>query len=185
MSPQCALRVPTRRGAFCEREPRGFSLIEVIVALAVISIAVSVYARMLMTSVDLAKVSRNQYVAARLADGQLGAILLNPGQFQWDLPDEPTADLFPVRLGDDDPKAGNTFIGPGSTVADVWARRRQEDVYAQFRWKAQARLPETETGAPEAAYYEVTVFVQWEESGRPRQLALTSAVARNRVEGAP
>jgi hypothetical protein len=36
-----------------------------------------------------------------------------------------------------------------------------------------------------AAYYEVTVVVRWEESARPQLLALTSSVPKFAVPGVP
>lgn len=173
----------TRRHMSClTRWPRsrrpGFSMMELLVALSVISVAVTVFVRLYSSSIDLAQTARNRTVAALLAEEELGAILRHPENFQWRFPPQPDGDLFSVQLGDDDPRAGNAFPLPTAMPVDASAYRRQENVYDQFRWKAYGRLPTVN-----ATYYEITVAVHWREGGRPRMLALTSSLPRIQIDG--
>lgn len=154
-------------------ERRGFSLLELLVALAVISVAGTIYVSFYSSSLGLAKTARNRAVAAALAEEHLSAILRHPERFLWQKPAEAGLDQFPIAIGEDDPKAGNPVERPAAMPADEAADRNQAAMYDAFRWKAYGRLPSLS-----AAYYEVTVVVHWEEAGRPQLLSLTSAVPR-------
>jgi len=159
---------------------RGFSLLELLVALAVISVAGTVYVSFYSSSLGLAKTARNRAVAASLAEEHLSAILRHPEHFLWQKPAEPGVEQFPIALADDDPKAGNPVERPAAMPADEAADRNQAAVYDAFRWKAYGRLPSLT-----AAYYEVTGVIHWEEAGREQLLSLTSAVPRAAADASP
>jgi hypothetical protein len=59
------------------------------------------------------------------------------------------------------------------------ALNREKAHYQGFSWRAYATRPVADDGA-----IEVTVVVSWQERGRDRSFALTSAVPRYRLEGA-
>ncbi len=152
---------------------RGFTLIELIVALAIISIAGTVFVSMYLSSMEMGRTARNRTIAARLADDQLNTLLRHPEQFQWNVPAEPNVDPFPVTLPDGQ-SSGKTAVGQPSVMPlNQNAFRREEALYDNFHWTAQGRFPNLNS-----AFCEVTVVVHWMESGRPRMLALTSAIPR-------
>ncbi|HPO12091.1 MAG TPA: type II secretion system protein [Candidatus Hydrogenedentes bacterium] len=152
---------------------RGFSLVEIIVALAVISIAGTVFVSMYMSSMDLARTARNRTIAARLAEEQLNTILRSPAQFHWNIPQTPTMDPFSITAGESKDSRTNTLGLPSVMPLNQNAFNREETLYNNFRWTAQGRFP-----ALNSAYCEVTLVVHWAEAGRPKMLALTSALPR-------
>jgi prepilin-type N-terminal cleavage/methylation domain-containing protein len=161
------------------RIPPGFSLIELLTALAVIGVASSLFIRLYASSADLGRAAQNKSVAVTLAEAQLDTLVRHPEQFQWAIPAEPGEAPFPITLGDDDPKAGNPFAEPAALPADPQANAREKGLYERFRWQAQGRMPSLN-----AAYYEVTVSVRWKEAARPKMVALTAAVPRLAVDAA-
>ena len=158
----------------------GFTLVELIVALTVVSVALSALIAMFNAGLGLARESRNRMIAAEIAEFQLNAISVTPNMFLWhrEMPGE--TGLFPITLGYDDPPAGNITPTPDVRLASRGAQERNETLYKQFRWQAWGRLP-----APDAQSYEITVSVRWRERGRQRTVALTSSIPRRPVDSAP
>lgn len=117
----------------------GFTLIELIVSLFVISVATTIFMHLYATSMDLGKLSRNRQIAVSIAEEQLGLLMRNPelrlGQRQprrgWSLR---------VRANADDPRAGVEAKLPSSTLPDESAYQRETTVFDQFRWKAVGKL---------------------------------------------
>ena len=160
------------------RKPGGFTLIELIAAFAAISVAASILFGLFAASAGLGRTARDQAVAGTLAEEQLTAIQRQPERYQWHLPDAPAPDKrYAVTKDVVPPPEGYAFDPPGLLPADPQAARRDTTLYANFHWKAFAR-PLT----ADAAYYELTVLVTWETSGRPQSLALTSAVSRKQAD---
>ncbi|MBI1319118.1 MAG: prepilin-type N-terminal cleavage/methylation domain-containing protein [Candidatus Hydrogenedens sp.] len=162
--------------AACPQQPGrpftgGFTLIELLVALSVMSVAVSVFIAMYISSLDLASTAHNRLVALNLAEEQLAAITGAPARFVWKIPaGNPEETRFDVELTGEDPKAGNEGGLPGAMPAEPAAFRRQQAEHERFRWRAEAMLQRG------GGYYEVTVVVSWEDAARPQFLAVTSAV---------
>jgi prepilin-type N-terminal cleavage/methylation domain-containing protein len=156
----------------------GFSLIEVLVALAVLSISIFVFVDLFVSSIQLGRNSRVRELAATIAEDQLHYLEAHPDRFVW----QPDADsphtLFPVLTSEEEPKAGNPVEPPGVLPITQAAHDRAKDLYEQFRWKAFARLAR-------AGYYELTTAVYWEEQGRNQVLTLTSVITADRVEALP
>lgn len=158
-----------------------FTLIELIVALAVVSVAATVFISLFTSSISLAQSTRNRTLAASLAEAQLHDLLHYPGRFVWDFPSGAgLMDPFLIRLSEDEPKAGNAFDAPAILPADPSAVERESALPGRFRWQAMGRLPSLN-----AAFYEVTVVVQWEEAARPQLLTLTSSIPKFMIPEAP
>ncbi len=155
---------------------RGFTLIELIMALTVIAVALAGLIAMYGISLEIANESRQKTLAAEVASSQLSVILAAPDTFIWNYNASNEMSLFPIVLGDDDPKAGNVAVPPDVKLINRTIHARNELLYRRFRWKAWGRLP-----SPDAQAYEVTVNVQWQTQGKNRSLALTSSVPCHRA----
>ncbi len=163
-------------GAAHREHRRGFSLVELIVALGVVSVAGTVFLSMYGSSVQLAKTARDRTVATQLAEEQLADIIRSPEKYLWHVPASPDGQRFPVTAGPDDPRAGVPCGTPKAMPTLEGPHRRESVVYEQFRWRAEGRLPD-----PNAAYFEVTVSIHWTHAARPQMLSITSCVPRMRV----
>ncbi len=163
-----------------KRDRGGFTLLELLTALAVLGIAVTVFFQLFLASKSLAESSLTHEVAADLAREYLASIRAHPEQFDW-----PNFDVAAVGESQD------LSAAEGSDLDDVFAqppaamptvRRpydRERSLYQDFSWAASARLPEAS-----ARYVEVTVEIAWTTKGHPRVFALTTALPRSVVEGA-
>jgi len=154
----------------------GFTLIEMLVALAVISVASTVFMTMYFSSMNLGKLSRNREVALSIAKGQLDLLMMNPASYQWDRENANADGLFRIRRTPDDPKAGLPAELPTVLPFDKAARQHQTVVYGEFRWRAFGKL------SASGLFYEVFVDVYWEQEGRDRHITLTGAVGRGQAE---
>ena len=167
---------PTRLPGAVYRSTRqqGFTFIEILAALAVISIATTIVITLFTASVTLAKSNRSRAVAATLAQEQIDLLTRQPGQFDWPAFDRP-GQLEPVVA-----KSGaNTVQPPVALPTAEDAARREASFYDAFTWEAFATLP-----AEQAQYVELTVVVKWAPSGPGGSLVLTSAIPRANVEEA-
>src|SRR5690606_22500288 len=97
----------------------------VLVALAVMGIAIQVFVSLFNHSVDIGATARYRSMAARIAEDQLDAITRAPAQFRWEVPALNADLLFPVRLAEDDPPAGNPVAHPGAMPPDESAFKRE------------------------------------------------------------
>lgn len=156
---------------------RGFTLIEVLVALSVISVAVGIFISLYGDGLGLGRLANGREVAARAAQTQLALITSAPGRFLWKLPAEDSEVQFPILAQEDDPKAGNIIDPPTAMPADEYADRNARDFFSDFRWRAFGRLPKGRE------HCEVTVVITWKEAGREEMLALTSALPRHLAGG--
>jgi prepilin-type N-terminal cleavage/methylation domain-containing protein len=159
----------------------GFTLIEVIVAIAVLSVAVGVFVRLFGGSVDLAQIAQQRTIATGLADEQLSAILRHPDRFLWE---EDDAGNISIRLTGEDPKPGNPFDSLRVKLEDLPPLKpvanQQAALYKKFRWQAFAKQP-TDKNEVRLPYYEVTVVIRWEDNQKSQALALTSSVPHGDV----
>ncbi len=161
-----------RRSAF------GFTLMELLVSLAVLGAASSVFISIFSGGLAISKSARSRGAATLLAEEYLAAIQRDPGRFIWKIPKEPDGALFPILVSEEDPKAGNLVERPETMPVVEGAYIKENILYGQFRWKASGRVPGTDE-----AYLEIFVSLKWEESGREQELQLSSAIPRSRVEG--
>ncbi len=149
----------------------GFTLIEVVVAIFVIGVAVSVGLSLYAASYSLARDSRLVRIAADLAAEQVQQIQTNPGQFTWPplAPGQPQS-LMPTTGAEEEPQP---FTPPSALPPEERSGRKALTEYEGFTWQAFASRPE---GAD--TFAEVTVVVHWTFEGKPKQFALTTLVAR-------
>ncbi len=148
----------------------GFTLIEVLVALAVVGVAVTVFFSLFSSSIRFAETSRNESIAASLAEEQLVAVCQNPSSFNWGLKAAAPGQLVTVNAS----AAGSTAQFTAPALAAI--SESEKNLYEQFSYKIFAKVP-----SAEAAYVEVIVAVEWTEAGRNRVFTLTSTVARSLV----
>ena len=158
----------------------GFTLLELLTALAVLGVAATIFFRLFTSSVSLADSSQSHEIAANLAQEYMAEIQASPERFVWPVyEDAPSGESLPVV-----PVAGGVIeqkaVEP--PIAVPTRRRpyeRDRSLYHGFVWEASSRLP-----APDAQYVEVTVDITWlDKRGRAERFTLTSAVARSRGEG--
>lgn len=157
-------------GVRAGRHRGGFTLMEMLVALAVLGVAVTVFISLFTSSIDISQTASNRGVAASIADARLTDIVAAPERYQW--LQEPGAEetRFPIQLTGEDPAAGNPVSPPSAMPPEPRAYETQSALYDRFRWEAFGKL------AAGGAYYEVTVVVRYHERGREQLLTMTSAV---------
>lgn len=155
---------------------KGFSLAEVVGALAILSVATYIIISMFGASRGIARDSRDATIAMDLAKAKLVELQRSPGLFEW--PVLAAGDFTEITpIGE---KEAPFYFGPPPTLpTNEAAGQRAIANYEGFSWRAYARLPED--GAP---YAEVVVFVDWSERGRSRSFSLTSYLNANSVGGA-
>ncbi|NIA12611.1 MAG: prepilin-type N-terminal cleavage/methylation domain-containing protein [Nitrospiraceae bacterium] len=154
--------------------PNGFTLIEILVAVAVLGIGATIFISLFSASQDLAETSRSRTVATYLAEQQLDALQRDPGQYEW-----PSAAIEPGTMAEilpfgADPAVPRGFTLPSVMPVDSRAYAREANFMKRFSWQAYARTPDAE-----AAHIELTVVVRWQEGGRDQLLALTASAHRS------
>ena len=175
--------VSGNRRQFCTR--RGFTLIEVLVALAVVATAATILVSLFGSSLVLSRTNRSQLVAASLAEEQMESILRNSSKYVWNLDGaEPgqLVEVVPAESAQAQPVS--TLLAAPATVGRPFDRlvvapvepasnAREENFYGKFRWQAYAALPQ-----PNSKHVDVTVVVRWRDAGRDRLVAFTSSAPR-------
>ena len=150
---------------------------EVIVAIMVIGVGTSIIMALFSNTITLSQLSRDQMVAASLAEERQMDIRLFPSDYDWSeilsAPAGELARLWPVA----EPALGAVASPPNPTPPSQVETRKSERYYEKFSWKTFGRKP-----SEDAAYIELTVVVMWQRDGRMRSFALTSTVARVRLE---
>ncbi len=163
--------IATRAG--CRDRATGFTLVELLTAMIVMGVAISIFISLYVASLDLAETRRLQGVAAKLAEEQMVAVQANPAAFKWpDFASEGPGKL--IKLPDAQGKGESPIAMP--TVER--ARNREKNLYEDCTWEVHARLPQDSS-----TYVEVVVIVRWESKGKPQLFTLSSAVPRG-VTGA-
>lgn len=161
----------------------GFTLLEIVVALGVASVAATIAVSFLITSLTFADTSREHKVAASIAEGELHRLIHTPAAFVWPAPASMEAGkALPVTLRGSDSMAQPSDMPDAKPLMDRRAGAREVNFNSQFTWSSYATLP----ADPNAPYLEVSVVVNWatsEETPRPQSLTLTSAIPKARVEG--
>lgn len=168
----------TVRPSGTKRRARGFTLIEIIIALAVLSVATSIFISLMGRGVALGAHSRNRVAAANIASDILAEIQARPSSFVWppfeELQAGGAAEITPH--GADPGTTGHAVVPP----AGVAENDRQAEFFRKFQWLAYARLPHEG-----ANHLEVIASVVWVEGGRPMSLKLNTTFPISLLEGAP
>lgn len=149
----------------------GFTLLEMLAALAVIGVATGVIIQLFTASLDLSANSRHQRVASSLAEEALHAIVANPAAYDWSGVTGP--DLARVNLKAASEAATSALVPPSTLPVVPAAAARSRATYAGFTCEVYGRLL-----TPSAPYFEVTAVVRWTDNGRPHLIALTGAAPR-------
>ncbi len=157
---------------------RGFSLLEMLAALVVMGIAVSIFFQLFLGAVNLKDSSSKARSAARVAEKTLTQVRANPSAYEWPRYEEAVAGtLIPLLL-----KGEQTHVAPAGQPAErPTDRRANERTLAHYS----NLTTETYTSMPSADsnYVEVVVVVDWTVEGRRESYSLTTTVPRSLVEG--
>ena len=156
----------------------GFTLIEILTAFLVLSVATTVFIGLYTGSLSLAKSSQNHRVAALIAEESLSELQNSPDAYVWpNFDGSPIGEFKPVTPLED---TGAVLAAdlPSAMPNNERSHNRVRNLYQNFSWQTFARLPEKD-----ANYVEVFVVVHWQHHGRPQQFYLTSAVPRSIGEG--
>ncbi|MFP4172403.1 MAG: prepilin-type N-terminal cleavage/methylation domain-containing protein [Candidatus Hydrogenedentota bacterium] len=156
----------------------GFTLVEMLAALAVAGVAAFIVISLFSWSLVLAQESRRHSMAVGVASELLTRMHEAPEEFVWPGLDEiSSGEHVPVEAGEEfDAEAGLPRAMP--TVARL---RNAEIAFREaFQWEAFARR-----AGEDAHYVELTVAVYWEARGRERVYTLTSALPVQRLGEAP
>lgn len=170
-------RVPMGPG---RAENSGFTLIEVLTALAVMGVAISIFFGLFAASLSLGKSSRAERVAAQLAEEYLTDVQANPGRYRWpDYADGQSGELLRVTLAGIEDAPVHQADPP--TVMPTYRRAhdRERSFYHDFTWEAFARLP-----SEGANYVDLILVIRWLHEGHERLFALTTCMPRSVGEGA-
>ena len=168
------------RGMHITRRTRqdGMTLLEIMVALAVVGVAVTGLVTMFTASRTLGEMSRSTTVALSLAQDQLAAIQVAPQDFAWPSTDDLAASAdAPVEL-----KAGDgaqTFAPPVTMPIGSFKKDREAKHYARYAWQAWVSQPSVE-----AQHLELTVVVSWDYQGKQRAVTVSTLVPRRLKEDA-
>ncbi len=152
----------------------GFTLVELLTALVVMGVAISIFISLYVASLDMAETRRLEGVAAKLAEEQMVAVQANPAAYKWPkFVAEGPGKL--IKLQD----AQGKGEAPAAMPTVERARNREKNLYEDCTWEVLARLPQ-ET----SAYVEIVVVIRWESKGKPRVFTLSSTVPRGVTEAA-
>ena len=166
----------------CSRDirHRGFTLLEILVAVVVMATGITGFITLYYSSVGLADFSRNQAIAANLAQGKISELLNDPGAYVWELRDAGQGSVMERPKSKDanaEPVKGPYPVSTPSILPVVKSTGQHEKaLFEKFTWNAY-----TENSNKDAGYVFLTVVVRWEEPGQHRVLPLTTCVARTRI----
>lgn len=148
----------------------GFTLIEVLVAFAVIGVATWIILSLFTSSLKLEKNARSMRVAADLGRSRLADITTRPEAYAWPAAEAITGEAgAPLTLKESTVEA--SFAQPAVLPTNALAADKESKFYDKFSWEAYVKHPVTGRG-----YYEIIVVVRWQESNRPKELVLTGSI---------
>ena len=159
----------------------GFTLVEVLTAIIVMSVATSMFIQLFNASVNLSDSSRSRRVAAQLAEERLVDIQSFPGKYLAETLDKEGSlvsfddgESLALSLRDDTESGQNE--PPLAMPTNRRAFNREKNLYEGFFWEAIAHRPSEDSG-----FYALVVLVQWDAAGRTKYLTLTSSVPESLV----
>ncbi len=169
-----------RLGLGANRARGGFTLLELLAALAVLGVASTILLQMFMSSMTLAKTSATHQIAADLAEEYSTLVQTRPELFEWpNFADEKPGTIAVIKVREGGPLAAAVAEPPSALPLLRRAHDREIGMYRDFTWSATGRLPSVD-----AQFIEVDVEVVWELNGRLRQFVLATAVPRSAAERA-
>lgn len=146
----------------------GFTLIEVLVALAVLSVAASVFISLFSNCVALGQRDRSRQVAYSIAQQRLTEIAVAPESYAWPASESlASGELMEVAA-----PAETTAISSQTPVALPTypaADRRERSFHERFSSQLYARGLGDGSGMGE-----VTAVVRWQSEGRDQSVSLTT-----------
>lgn len=174
-------------GQTSRRGRRGFTLVEVLAAIAVTGVAATIIISLFNHSLTITAKNRSVKVAASLAQDRLLDLVQNPSGYYWGglAGLEPgTQQQIPLisTSPESEPELRSHIFSdskPGTIPYDKAGSKREVNFYDKFRWRAYAEAPTLD-----ASYITVTVAVSWIQNGKDELFALTSALARDAMETA-
>lgn len=153
----------------------GFSLLEILTALAVLSVAVYILTALFLASLSVGDDARLRDTAAAIAAEQMQALVHAPGDFEWPpFHEHAPVEILPALEADE----WHAPPVPDAFPSTRHSHDREQIFHDRFGWRAYARVLEE---APSVV--ELTVVVSWTHGGRPQSFVLTSAMARSAVPG--
>ena len=163
-----------------QRRNPGFTLLELLTALAVIGIAATIFLRLFTSSFSLAAASLSHEVAVNIAEEYLTTIQANPERFEWpDYDDAPIGDAHDLKPIENGAVEENFTHLPEAMPTTRRAYNRDRNLYTDFTWRAFAVLPHED-----AQYVQLIVEISWTDEGKLRHFSLGSALPRTLGDGA-
>lgn len=161
-----------------KRHVRGFTLLEMLTALVVMGVAVSIFFQLFIGAISLKESSSKSQTAARVAEKKLTWVRTNPGAFEWPRYEEakPGA-LLPLF-----PEGESTHVShagqPSEKPADRRSSERTSAHYSDLTTELYTSLP-----SADANHALIVVVVVWSVEGREETFSLTSTIPRSETEG--
>lgn len=157
-------------------ERAGFTLLEVLAALAVLGIATGIFATLFMASMNLGHLNQSRSIAATIADEQVVLLREFPEAFEW--PDFTATEPGTFSHVSPRERAASATAPPSVMPFESVAYRRDSIFYDRFSCDLYARVPSEDAG-----HLEIATVVHWVEKGKRQSITLTSAVPRSLAEG--
>lgn len=152
----------------------GFTLMEIIVALAVIAVATTVGVSLFGYSYKASRDITDRRVAQQIAEAALDDLQRDPASYKWPAA---TAELQPVERQD-----GSTNVAPPEvSVPDSLINKTIRNQYALYKTRAYVKL--LDKASPNTC--ELTTVVSWTRAGRPHAITLTALAPKRVLEGKP
>lgn len=151
----------------------GFTLMEIIVALAVIAVAATIGVSMFGGSYAAGRDVTDRRVAQQIADAALDDLQRDPASYKWPAA---TAELQLVERQDGNNKAAR----PNVTVPDRLINKTIEKQYELYTIRSYVRLNDA---SPNTC--ELTAVVSWTRASRPHAITLTALAPKRVLEGKP
>lgn len=161
-----------------KRHERGFTLLEMLTALVVMGIAVSLFFQLFIGAVNLKDSSSKSQSATRVAEKRITEVRANPDAFEWPRYEEaePGAllPLYPVGQSTHVSRAGQPIEQP----TDRRASNRTATHYNDLTTEVYTSLP-----SADANHALIVVVVAWTVDGREETYSLTTTIPRSATEG--
>lgn len=155
----------------------GFTIIEVVVALMVMSVATTVVVSLYASANFFERNSRFTKIAASLAEEALTGVQATPSYYEW--PELTPGVLTPIPLSEVGKlMASQEPLCPPLLPTAKRSGMREQSDYDRFSVKIMGLLPDVS-----AAYVEVTALAEWKLEGRDKSFTLTTCIPRSAIKG--